>query len=376
MSAKLLVDMVSEVRDLEREVRWKALWLQMLRATSECTRLKNRVEATAELLKRKRHRSSAANGGEPVDANEFDEADDAEFAWNSDNDDDAADGSGVADDGGRPLAYDGTDTEGCTNVPAVQALQADFRAFCGLRNDEEPGGRALYKRWRKARKAAHEPDICSVSLDSRLSMEHQSRTWGLTEEEALAGAKGLPAKARLQKLVSNDPTCLFDHAADDDRPWGEYFWPIDQAWMDDCDRADAWKRSLCEILSTRISGMMSADANHMITGLRLCPQPSGRYLSKTDLIRMWNATRGICKCGRHIWLGLDVANDAPHEDICDKENCSGMQSHLATVGRTDAATRSRHIHLHRSVMPRMICQACNGSEGLVRQRDGTWIRTR
>ena len=78
MSAKLLLDMVSEVRDLEREVRRKAMRLQMLRATRECNKLKNRVQTKAELLlKRKRHSSSAADDGEPVDANDFDEADDA-----------------------------------------------------------------------------------------------------------------------------------------------------------------------------------------------------------------------------------------------------------------------------------------------------------
>ena len=283
-----------------------------------------------------------------------------------------ADAAAAATDDGGPWAYDGTDEEGGTDAAAVRALQADFRDFCGVCDDEESVGDTLYRRWVKARTEANEPEIDRSSLDSRLSFERQCRTWGLTAKEAQHGNSGLHAKEKLEKLVSRDPTCLFDHPDDeDDRPRGEYFWPIDQAWMDACDWAGDWKRTLCKILTDRMTGLQQQDGDSLIMGRRVCPQPSGRYVSKPDLIRMWNESRGICKCGRHIWLGLDVANDALHGDICDKENCSGMNSHRACVGRTDAACLGHEIHLHRNILPCMICAHCSGKEGNPRRWNAT-----
>ena len=131
----------------------------------------------------------------------------------------------------------------------------------------ESYGRTFYLEWQQANKEAgtvqHYAD-----LDPRLCQEHLCMTWGLTAAQAARGANGMRAADRLQKMVKEDPSCM---DVDRSLPFGEYFHPMDEAWlMGQPDEKFEWKHSLCDVLTSRISSLICGDFEGLITGLVDC----------------------------------------------------------------------------------------------------------
>lgn len=293
-------------------------------------------------------------------------------------DGEAEDGEAEEDDGA--LAADGTDVHGRTNSATVAAYKAEFRAWCLSDADDVSNagnlvscrdatyvqhlGDKRLNRWYRSRTANGAPPISRSSMDNRLDVIRQCRTWGFTAKQACMYG-GRRAKKRLQHLVDADQSCL---SVDWHLPFGEWFWPIDANWMESPDELHGWKSSLCKILSKRLTSLMSQDVDGLIMGQLTNPQPTGRYISRQDIISAWNKSRGICNCGRHMWIGIDPSIDAEHDDVCQIPGCSGMRSHLATIQRkTDLYPGV--MHLAYNMEDTMICHACNVFHNAVRRQN-------
>ena len=147
--------------------------------------------------------------------------------------------------------------------------------------------------------------------------------------------------------------------------FGEFFWPIDEAQIDGTPHKveHPWTTSVCEVLRIRIQGMMKKDAYGFVDGLLDPEQPQGRYAYWPDVIRLWNASQGYCvHCRCHIYLNPgDLVDAPPHKDLCQKEACSGWDSHVACVARN----RSNIMHLAENCVA-MSCNSCNSIIGPVR----------
>ena len=146
-----------------------------------------------------------------------------------------------------------------------------------------------------------------------------------------------------------DPSCL--DVPDDDRDFGAFFWPIDQAWLESADENWPewnWNQPLTQVLKSRMNHYFTADRRSLITGAATNPQPAGRYVNYTDLIRMWNQSGGRCICGRDIFLDEGEVTDI--EDLHPNDIPA-----LACVQRLDNSI----IHLASNCASTMICRPCD-----------------
>ena len=280
--------------------------------------------------------------------------------------------TGGDDFGLGPLGHD---PNGSTNTAVVNTLRDEFfewyRAtyapvpetdrpeLLAQQRDREIISAEAVGQWKKHRTENDMPPVSRAEMDSRLDMCRLDRSWGLTEDET---RMCYPAEKRLQKLVAMDPSCL---EVEWDKPFGEFFYPIDEDWMESPNELHGWKCSLCTILSKRIWGSMANDGIGLITGSRCCPQPVGkRYMSRTDYIRRWNYSRGFCgSCPRHIFLETDPVNDPPHDDICTIPGCK-ISSHRAQIQRF---SNTMEFHFEENIAKQLVCRSCSSSMGVNRR---------
>ena len=182
--------------------------------------------------------------------------------------------------------------------------------------------------------------------DTRLSLIDTYLVWGLQPHQVKSawGRTSLSALSRLQYLVDQSPHCL---DVDWTKQHGEWFWPIDQAWLDSADEKHGWSQSLVRLIIHRISNAYHHDHVALVAGSCVNPQPAGRYLAPPDWIGMWNRSRGLCStCSNHIWIGYDPMTEDKPPDAC-----------RATVQRLD----NSQIHLRSNCADVLICTRCNST---------------
>ena len=189
-------------------------------------------------------------------------------------------------------------------------------------------------------------------LDSRLDGERQYYCWGLSAKHIVKTKhnKGsyLSRLERLRYLAFAQPTCLDLPSAAEH---GQYFYQIDESWLDSANEKHGWTQPLTEILKTRMDSMIAADNHGLITGSRTVDQPSGRYMNPADYIRRWNATCCKCKCGIDTYLGWETDWV---ENVREEEPWVHQR---ATVQRIDPAV----MHLESNCAPRLMCHSCNST---------------
>jgi len=182
--------------------------------------------------------------------------------------------------------------------------------------------------------------------DSRLSLMQTYRESGLTRVQLKTYGAGSYSKVeRFQYLVEQQLDCM---DVDRNAVHGQWFWPIDQAWIfGEPDKPQGWTKSLLFIISIRFNGMYNQDHYRLITGICDNPQPAGRYVNYADWISMWNKSNGFCSiCNRDIWIGFD--------EECNDEDIP-PQGQKATIQRLNNSI----IHLRNNCHNTLICNNCN-----------------
>ena len=205
-------------------------------------------------------------------------------------------------------------------------------------------------------------------LDNRLSAEHTLKLYGLapTAGCGIISTKTWGSTARLQYLVSKEPNCLVIL----DGPRGPWFIPIDQAWVDAAGETYipsnyGRPRTRYTLLKDHVSTEMSHDAHGLIGGVRINPQPPGRYMSMPDLIAAWNRSLGWCGqqkpdgsiCGRPIYLEWNHDWDEYEEQA--------QPINLACIQRRD----NTMFHFSWNLADKLVCARCSGDTKQAWRRD-------
>ena len=260
--------------------------------------------------------------------------------------------------GPAPSDENATDDAGGTDVKHVDKLRAELKAWTRRLNkiddiasqhtvlalgmemvSEMDRGKVLVQKF-IATLDRESPWLC----DSRLSILDTYFYYGLERSQVTNNHENnLSAAERLQYLVQQQPTCTrVDWNADH----GEWFWPIDDAWVfGEPDKRFGWTRTLVKLLEDRFNTIYNNDHCLLIGGTSANPQPAGRYLNKADFIYMWNNSGGKCPtCPNHMWLGYDPLLEDKPPAYCK-----------ATVQRLDDTI----IHLRSNCADMLICASCN-----------------
>ena len=219
---------------------------------------------------------------------------------------------------------DGSDPDGCTDTSVVSRLQA---AFLGAINRADmaaadmvavqlqpPTDIGTYDE--AAAFLTSRPEKPS-DLDSRLSVRNTQLRWGIDAVTSLTALNLGSGMARLTAAIDKDPSCLECNVPDSQR--GAHFFQINQAWIRSHQPEYDY---LAKKLGARQVGCYHADAARLVCGLVDSPQPRGRYMGPTDIIRLWNQSGGKCrvsgcKSGRDMFLypplheWADDADNAP-----------------------------------------------------------------
>ena len=246
------------------------------------------------------------------------------------------------------------DPTGCTDVDLVLHYRAELRSFA---NSGFHQGHGTLERFFVAEKIKRE------ELDNRLCAQHTFTLYGLAPS---AGASRLSnrvwkATARLQYLVSKEPSCLVIPEG----PRGPWFTPIDQAWVDAANETfipstgSGHTSTRYMLLFNRVQTEMNHDAHGLIGLVRINPQPAGRYMTMPDVIKMWNRSRGWCgqpnpdgqgNCSRPIYLEWNRDWDEYEEEA------RPQPSNLACCQRLDNVI----FHFSWNMADTLICARCNG----------------
>ena len=206
----------------------------------------------------------------------------------------------------------GEDTIGCTDERMVARIKISFLEWnhnnrgstprqhktCDLTvtADIRPGVS-------KAKSYRFKNKICKEQLDSRLSLAHMYYLCGLRSRHLFGRSRvRLTPLQRLRYIIGLMPECLYVPQTAD---LGEYFWPVDEAWLESADQYHGWVKPLTHLIARRIEYMMQSDSARIIAGAVSSPQPAGRYLNYADYISRWNASCGKCPCGKNIFLGAE-----------------------------------------------------------------------
>lgn len=252
----------------------------------------------------------------------------------------------------------GEDTIGCTDVHKVARIQISFlkwnhdnrgstpRQHYGsdlkVSADVRPGVS-------KARLYIPKNKISKERLDSRLSIKHTFYCCGLQRRHLVGRSRvKLTPLQRLRYIIGLMPESLYVPQRAD---LGEYFWPIDEAWLQSADQYHGWVQPLTHLIGHRIQTMMDGDAARIIAGSVITPQPAGRYLNYADYTSRWNASCGKCPCGKNIFLGAEDTwlKDRRGQPIPP----DGVFQ--ACVQRMDPSI----IHLEWNCAPTLICSDCS-----------------
>ena len=191
--------------------------------------------------------------------------------------------------------------------------------------------------------------ICKEQLDSRLSLTQMYYCCGLQSRHLFGRSRvRLTPLQRLRYIIGLMPECLYVPQTAD---LGEYFWPIDEAWLESADQYHGWVKPLTYLIARRIESMMNSDSCRIIAGAAISPQPAGRYLNYADYASRWNASCGKCPCGKNIFLGAEDTwlKDSRGQPIPP----DGVSQ--ACVQRMDTSI----IHLEWNCAPTLICSDCS-----------------
>ena len=252
----------------------------------------------------------------------------------------------------------GEDMVGCTDVQKVARIKISFLTWnqgnrgCPPRQhhgsdlkvhaDVRPGVK-------KAARFQIKNKISKEQLDSRLSMVHTFYCCGLQRRHLFGRSRGLMTPLqRLRCVIGLMPECLYVPQTAD---LGEYFWPVDEAWLESADQYHGWVQPLTYLISSRIHSMMVTDSAQIIAGTVTTPQPAGRYLNYADYTSRWNASCGKCPCGKNIFLGAEESwlKDRRGQPIPP----DGV--YQARVQRLNPSI----IHLEWNCAPTLICSDCS-----------------